>query len=86
MVDSKMDSRLGQDSGPEEPIEEVILDGNSEHTTRVRSSLAPELKNQLVDLLRANRDVFAWSPAEMPGIDPDVVMHHLQLNKERRPV
>ena len=63
-----------------------MLDDNSEHMTRVESSLAPGLKTQLVEFLRANRDVFAWSPAEMPGIDPKVVMHHLQLNKEWRPV
>ena len=63
-----------------------MLDGNPEHTTCVESSLSPKLKNQLVDFLKANRDIFAWSPAEMPGIDPDVVMHHLQLNKEWRPV
>ena len=58
VVDSKMDSRLGQESRPEAPTEEVILDGNPEHMTRVGSSLAPELKNQLVDFLKANRDVF----------------------------
>ena len=77
VVDSEMDSRPGQDSSPEEPTEEVILDDNPEHTTRVGSSMALELTTQLVEFLRANRDIFAWSPADMPGIDPEVVMHHL---------
>ena len=86
LVDTEMDSRQAQDAGLEEPTEEVMLDENPEHTTRVGSSLAQELKTQLVDFLRANRDVFAWSPTEMPGIDPEVVMHHLQLNKVQRPV
>ena len=61
-----------------------MLDGNPEHTTRVESSLSPELKDQLVEFLRTNQNVFAWSPAEMSGIDPNVVMHHLQLNKKLR--
>ena len=63
-----------------------MLDENPEHTTSVGSSLSPELKNQLVGFLRANQDIFTWSPAETPSIDPIMVMHHLQLNKERRPV
>ena len=63
-----------------------MLDDNPEHTTRIGSSLIPELRTQLVEFLRTNRDVFAWSPTDMPGIDPEVIMHHLQVNKERRPV
>ena len=86
MVDSEIDPRPGQDSGPEEPTEEVMLDDNPEHTARIESSLTPELRTQLVEFLRTNRDVFAWSPADMPSIDPEVIMHHLQVNKERRPV
>jgi hypothetical protein len=29
----------------------------------------------LVDFLRANADIFAWSPSDMPGIPREVAEH-----------
>ena len=63
-----------------------MLDDDPDYTTPIGSSLTSELRAQLVEFLRTNRDVFAWSPTDMPGIDPEVIMHHLRVNKERRPV
>jgi hypothetical protein len=40
----------------------------------------------LVDFLRANTDVFAWSPSDMPGIPRDVAEHSLDIRAEARPV
>jgi hypothetical protein len=40
----------------------------------------------LVDFLRANADVFAWSPSDMPGISRDVAEHSLDIRAEARPV
>jgi hypothetical protein len=40
----------------------------------------------LVDFLRANADVFAWSPSDMPGIPRDVAEHLLDIRAEARPV
>jgi hypothetical protein len=33
----------------------------------------------LVDFLRANADVFPWSPSDMPGIPRDVAEHSLDI-------
>jgi hypothetical protein len=33
----------------------------------------------LVDFLRANADIFAWSPLDMPGIPREVVEHSLDI-------
>jgi len=33
-----------------------------------------------------NRDLFAWSSADMPGIHLDVMSHKLVIFKEARPV
>ena len=30
---------------------------------------------QLIDFLKENADVFAWSSKEMPGIDLDITQH-----------
>jgi hypothetical protein len=41
----------------------------------------PELvKNQLIACLRENADLFAWSAADMPGIDPSVAYHQLTVD------
>jgi hypothetical protein len=40
----------------------------------------------LVDFLRANADVFAWSPSDMPGIPRDVAKHSLDIRAGARPV
>ena len=33
----------------------------------------------LVDFLRTNADIFAWSPSDMPGIPRDVTEHSLDI-------
>jgi hypothetical protein len=40
----------------------------------------------LVDFLRANAKVFAWSPSDMPGISRDVAEHSLNIRDGARPV
>jgi hypothetical protein len=40
----------------------------------------------LVDFLRANAEVFAWSPSDMPGIPRDVAEHSLYIRAGARPV
>jgi hypothetical protein len=40
----------------------------------------------LADFLRANADVFAWSPSDMPGIPRDVAEHSLDIRAGARPV
>jgi hypothetical protein len=40
----------------------------------------------LVDFLRANAEVFAWSPLDMPGIPRDVAEHSLDIRAGARPV
>jgi ribonuclease HI len=40
----------------------------------------------LVDYLRANAEIFAWSPSDMPGIPRDVAEHSLDIRAGARPV
>ena len=34
----------------------------------------------LLKFLLDNKEVFAWTPKEMPGIDPDTMVHRLNVN------
>ncbi|MCI61955.1 hypothetical protein A2U01_0083212, partial [Trifolium medium] len=41
----------------------------------------PDLvKRQLEACLKENAELFAWSAAEMPGIDPEVACHQLTID------
>ncbi|GMH29609.1 hypothetical protein Nepgr_031452 [Nepenthes gracilis] len=43
-------------------------------------------RDELITFLRANSDVFAWVPADMPGISAEVIVHKLDLDASRKPV
>ena len=34
----------------------------------------------MVEFLKMNIDVFAWDACDAPGIDPDFICHHLNVN------
>ena len=42
-------------------------------------------KEQLVNLLRRNVDVFAWDAYEAPGVDPNFICHYLNVNPSITP-
>nr|CAH67964.1 OSIGBa0142I02-OSIGBa0101B20.7 [Oryza sativa] len=43
-------------------------------------------EDELVSFLRANADVFAWRPADMPGVPREVIEHRLAVRPGARPV
>ena len=55
-------------------MEEVDLGEEGEgKQVRVSVELEKEFKEQLVQLLKKYRDVFAWSYTDMEGIDPKIL-------------
>ncbi|RVW73661.1 Retrovirus-related Pol polyprotein from transposon 17.6 [Vitis vinifera] len=46
---------------------------------RIGSSLSPDERSRLIDLLRSYLDAFAWSYEDMPSLDPSIVQHHLPI-------
>ncbi|GKV02766.1 hypothetical protein SLEP1_g15161 [Rubroshorea leprosula] len=44
-------------------------------------SLSLEQEARYVQLLTEYKDVFAWSYKEMPGVDPNVAVHHLAMKR-----
>nr|XP_025611672.1 uncharacterized protein LOC112705026 [Arachis hypogaea] len=71
---------------PEGDLEKFTIGDEGEKFTFVNKNLPHELKEPLIEMIRANRDLFAWTPADMPGIDPKVISHHLAVKPEARPV
>ena len=72
----------------EEELEEVDLGSNSQETRpiSISASLIEKEKPELILLLKEFKDVFAWDYSEMPGLDPGLVAHTLNVDTEGKPV
>ncbi|CAL9122688.1 unnamed protein product, partial [Musa textilis] len=64
----------------EPTISVPLRENRSDQTVRVGSELPEQEQRQLVNFLQENADVFAWSPADMPGVDPEVAQHYLNIS------
>ena len=66
---------------PIEKLEEVTLDSsNPDRTTKIGTLANPAIRQELITFLRSNQDVFSWSHDDMPGIDPSVIVHRLNVS------
>jgi len=63
-----------------EKLEEIVTDGEPEKFFRIGAQLPPREKEELIAFLRENVDVFAWNAYETPGVDPNFICHHLNVN------
>ena len=71
----------------EEALKKILVqDGDEERFFLLGSGLAEEEEKELETFLRANIEVFAWTPYEMPGIDPEVICHKLNVDRSAKPV
>ena len=72
---------------PIEELEEIILDElKPEWTTRIGTLASQLICQALASFLKTNRDVFTWSHDDMPGIDPSVIVHRLNVNSASSPI
>ena len=70
-----------------ETLETVeLVEGNADKTTKIGTTLSPEMRTRLVKFLKENLDVFVWSHEDMPGISPGVIQHRLNVDPNRKPV
>ena len=63
----------------------MIIDTDLEKFFQVGAQLPPQEKQALIEFLRDNVDVFAWDACEAPGIDPNFICHHLNVNPSITP-
>ena len=79
MIEEKEENKV------EAPKEVELVEGKMTKTTRIGTTLSPEMKLMLVQFLKENLNVFAWSHEDMPGISPRVIEHKLNVNPEKKP-
>ena len=53
---------------------------------KIGALLHPDVKSRLIEMLKEYVDIFAWSHQDMPGLDTDIVEHHLPLKPESPPI
>ncbi|GAV90340.1 Asp_protease_2 domain-containing protein, partial [Cephalotus follicularis] len=84
-------AELKGDVEPEhpKPVEDVthvpLEEGNSDKVFQVGSQLGELEKGELITFLQNNKDVFAWSAVDVPGIIPNVIVHKLSMDGMRPP-
>ena len=72
---------------PTETLEDIFLDEDDPgKSTKIGADLEGNIKKDLICFLRENIDVFAWSHEDMPGIDPRVITHRLNVYPSSNPV
>ncbi|PKI47597.1 hypothetical protein CRG98_032013, partial [Punica granatum] len=69
-----------------EPTEEINVGTEEEpRTLKIGTALDPKQRTRMINFLKEYQEVFAWSYADMPGLDPSIVEHFLPLDTEKFP-
>ena len=72
---------------PTEALENISLDKDDpEKSTKIWADLKEKIKKDLIHFLNENIDVFALSHEDIPGIDPSVITHLLNVYPSSKPV
>ncbi|XP_072074435.1 uncharacterized protein [Arachis hypogaea] len=63
----------------------VTIHGDHKEARQCTSINTSELE-AIMTFLQQHADLFAWTPSDMPGIDPQIISHKLAINSAVRPV
>ena len=63
-----------------EDLDKVVIGDDPERFFQVGARLPIQEKEQFVELLRRNVDLFAWDAYEVPKLDLKFICHHLNVN------
>ena len=68
-----------------EDLETVVVGDDLEKFFQIGAQLPLQEKEELIEFLRRNVNVFAWNAYEAPGLDPSFICHHLNVNPSVTP-
>ena len=63
-----------------------LVDEELTKTIRVGTTLSTKMKKKLVQFLKDNLDVLAWSHEDMLGISTKIIQHKLNVDPEKKPI
>src|ERR1051325_8282716 len=80
-------TNLGAKMLAQDQLEEVNLgDDNTKRITYISARLSPNLKQEVIEVLKQNKDCFAWDYGEMPGLQRELVEHRLPIKDGKKPI
>ena len=68
-----------------EDLKKVVIGGTPEKFFQVGAQLPSWEKEELIEFLKRNIDVFAWDACDAPGIDPAIICHRFNVNPSITP-
>ena len=75
---------------PEKPAKDLenvkLVEGDPSKVTKVRGGLEPPMKEEIVEFLKKNLDIFTWTYEDTPGLDNKVIEHRLNVDPTKKPV
>ena len=63
-----------------EDLDKVIIGDDLKRFFQVGARLPLQEKEELVELLRRNIDIFAWNAYEAPGLNPEFISYRLNVD------
>ena len=63
-----------------EDLMKITIGDDPEKFFQVGSQLPQQERDELVEFLKRNIDVFAWNTYEASRVDPNFICHHLNVN------
>ena len=63
-----------------------LVDGQAIKTMRIGMTLSLGMRAKLIQFLKENLEVFAWSHEDMPSIAPKIIQHKLNVNPDKKPI
>ena len=72
---------------PTKKLEVIVLDNKKpDKTTNIGTQMDGRIRKALIDFLKDNIDIFAWTHEDIPGIDPSVISHKLNVDSSMCPI
>ncbi|KAL0416238.1 UNVERIFIED_CONTAM: hypothetical protein Slati_3455700 [Sesamum latifolium] len=67
---------------------EAVRKGQKRNVDDAPDQVPPgeEAKKEITLCLQRNADIFAWTPQDLEGIDPQVITHHLNIDPSYKPI
>ena len=63
-----------------EDLVKITIGDNPEKFFQIGSQLPQQEREELIEFLKQNIDVFAWNTYEAPGVDLEFICHYLNVN------
>ena len=63
-----------------EDLVKVVIKDDPEKFFQIGFQLPQREREELIEFIKQNIVVFAWNTYEAPGLDPEFICHHLNVN------